>query len=260
MTPSSWQRILYSVNGPIAAIVLNRPEKRNAIDGLLIEELRAALADARKNEAIRVVTLSAAGKDFCSGADLAQLEKARASGVMANMEDARSMAELFIEMRRNPKLIVALVRGRALAGGCGLATACDLILTDETAQFGYPEVNIGFVPAMVMAILRRSITEKRALELVCTGNLIPAGQALSFGLINQVYTTENFDQLSVEFVEKLASKSASALALTKSLLYHMDSVSFETALEAGVQINGIARLTPDCQEGVNRFLKGSKMS
>ena len=120
---SAFERILYQTNGGIAAITLNRPEKRNAIDGLLIEELKAAFAVARTNDQVRVVTLTGAGKDFCSGADLAGLEKVRDAGVMANMEDARAMAELFIAMRRHPKIIIALVKGRALAGGCGLATA-----------------------------------------------------------------------------------------------------------------------------------------
>ena len=254
------QRILYQVSGAKAAITLNRPEKRNAIDGLLIEELKSALADAKKNEAVKVVTIDAAGKDFCSGGDLAALEKLRDAGVMANMEDARDLADLFIAMRRHPKLIIALVKGRAIAGGCGLATACDLILTDETAQFGYPEVNIGFVPAMVMAILRRSITEKRALELVCTGELISATHAQSIGLVNQVFPAGEFAVRASTYVDRLSAKSGSALTLTKSLLYHIDSVSFETALEAGVQVNGIARHTSDCQAGISQFLNPSKVS
>jgi methylglutaconyl-CoA hydratase len=221
----------------------------------LIEELKTALSEAKSNEAVTDVTLTGAGKDFCSGADLAGLEKIRHAGVLANMEDARSLAELFIAMRRHPKMIVALVKGRALAGGCGLATACDLILADEEASFGYPEVKIGFVPAMVMAILRRSVSEKRALELITVGDPITAPHAKDIGLINQVYPSADFDRMAAAYVEKLANRSGSALSLTKGLLYHMDNQSFEAAIEAGVQVNGIARMTEDCQSGIDRFLK-----
>ena len=251
------ERILYEVRDGVAAITLNRPEKRNAIDGVLIAELKVAFAAARTDEAARVVTLTGAGKDFCSGADLAGLERVRHAGVMANMEDARAMAELFVAMRRHPKLIIALVKGRALAGGCGLATACDLIVAADSASFGYPEVNIGFVPAMVMAILRRSLPEKRALELIVSGESISAAEAKSGGLINQIFPTAEFDTAAGGFVKKYVGRSASALTLCKNLLYHMDGMSFEAAIEAGVHVNGIARMTEDCQSGIDRFLKKS---
>ena len=146
------------------------------------------------------------------------------------------MAELFVEMRHHPRPIVAAVRGRALAGGCGLATACDLILAAESAKFGYPEVNIGFVPAMVMAILRRSLSEKRAFELITTGEIISAQTAFDFGLINRVFADETFDTRVEAFVSKLASKSASAITLSKRLLYHMDGMSFEAPSKPGVEI------------------------
>jgi methylglutaconyl-CoA hydratase len=251
-------RILYSVEGAIAAITLNRPEKRNAIDGQLIQELKTAFESARADPDVRVVTLAGSGKDFCSGADLANLEKVRHAGVMANMEDARGMAELFVSMRRHPKLIVALVKGRALAGGCGLATACDLILAEESASFGYPEVNIGFVPAMVMAILKRSVSEKRALELITTGLVIPAQKAAELGLINQFYPDAQFNEMATSYIHHLATRSGSALTLCKNLLYHMDGLSFEAAVEAGVHVNGIARMTDDCQQGIDRFLSKGK--
>jgi methylglutaconyl-CoA hydratase len=147
------------------------------------------------------------------------------------------------------------VRGRALAGGCGLATAADVILAAESAQFGYPEVNIGFVPAMVMAILRRSVSEKRAFELITTGEIISAQTAFDYGMINRVFADETFDVEVQAYASKLASKSASALALSKRLLYHMDNMGFEAAIEAGVQTNAIARSTEDCKRGIEKFLK-----
>ena len=163
---TSYQKILYAVDQGVARITLNRPEKRNALDAELISEVRDAVRTSARDESVRVVLVTGAGADFCSGADLSGLEQSFHAGVLDHMADARNMAELFVDMRHHPRPIVAAVRGRALAGGCGLATACDLILATESARFGYPEVNIGFVPAMVMAILRRSISEKRAFELI----------------------------------------------------------------------------------------------
>ncbi len=173
----------------------------------------------------------------------------------ADHSHARRTAELFLAMRRHPRPIVAAVRGRALAGGCGLATAADIILAAESAEFGYPEVNIGFIPAMVMAILRRSISEKRAFELITMGEVIQARAAYEMGLVHRVFADDPFDEEVSAYVEKLASKSTSAVGLAKQLLYHMDAMSFEAALEAGVQANAIARLTEDCRRGVERFLK-----
>ena len=247
---SSYQKILHSAEQGFVRITLNRPDKRNALDAETIAELKSAVTASDKP-----ILLTGAGSDFCSGADLAGLQNMAQAGVLDHMASARAMAELFIAMRRHPRPIVAAVRGRALAGGCGLATACDLILASESARFGYPEVNIGFVPAMVMAILRRSVSEKRAFELITTGEIIAAQTAFDYGLVNAVYADETFD-LDVEaFVSKLASKSASAIALSKRLLYHMDNMSFEAAIEAGVETNAIARMTDDMKRGVEKFLK-----
>jgi methylglutaconyl-CoA hydratase len=252
---NSYQKILYTVERGIARITLNRPEKRNALDAELITEVRGAMRSYAHDENVRVVLITGAGADFCSGADLSGLERTFNAGVLDHMADARHMAELFVEMRHHPRPIVAAVRGRALAGGCGLATACDLIIAAESAKFGYPEVNIGFVPAMVMAILRRSLSEKRAFELIVTGEIISAQTAADYGMINSIFADETFD-LDVEgFVSRLASKSASAITLSKRLLYHMDSMGFEAAIESGVETNAIARMTDDLKRGVEKFLK-----
>jgi len=249
---SSFERILVSSLEGVGRITLNRPEKRNAIDSLLIAELRDALEQLRDS---RVLVLDAEGKDFCSGADLAALQQIRENGVMENMEDARALADLFRAMRRHPRPIVAVVQGRALAGGCGLATACDIVLACESAQFGYPEVNIGFVPAMVMAILRRSVSEKRAFEWITMGQTVSAREAENAGLVNRVFSDDAIAGEVEYYVERLAAKSMSALALCKNLLYHMDAMTFDAAIEAGVHMNGIARMTDDCKAGVDRFLK-----
>jgi methylglutaconyl-CoA hydratase len=242
--------ILYQVEPGIARITLNRPDKRNALNAELISELKKAVQSSD-----RLIVLTGAGNDFCSGADLSGLHNMAEANVLDHMASAREMAELFIAMRRYPHPIIAAVRGRALAGGCGLATACDIILASESAQFGYPEVNIGFVPAMVMAILRRSVSEKRAFDLITTGDVINAQTAFDYGLVNRVFAAETFDVDVQAFASKMASKSTSALMLSKQLLYHIDTMGFEAAIEAGVQTNAIARSTDDCKRGIERFLK-----
>jgi|SRR5215510_277518 len=250
-----YEKIIYTVDQNIARITLNRPDKRNALDNEIVLEFKDALRSASENNDVRVVLVTGAGKDFCSGADLASLQRISAAGVEESIASARVMAELFVEMRRSPRPIIAAVRGRALAGGCGLATACDIILAAESAQFGYTEVNIGFIPAMVMAILRRSVSEKHAFELITRGEVISAGAAVEIGMINRVFPDDQFDETVEQYVSQLSAKSASAVSLSKSLLYHMDGMTFETAIEAGVQLNAITRMTEDCKRGVERFLK-----
>ncbi len=252
---TDYQKILYSVDQGAARITLNRPDKRNALNAEIIAEVKDAVDNAATDENVRVVVIFGAGKDFCSGADLAALRRISEATVMENVADARHFAELFVSMRRHPRPIIAAVRGRALAGGCGLATACDIILAARSAQFGYPEVNIGFIPAMVMAVLRRSVSEKRAFELITKGEIMSAQEAADIGMINRVFPDDEFEAKVEEYVAQMAAKSASAVMLAKSLLYHMDAMTFEAALEAGVQLNAITRMTEDCKRGVERFLK-----
>lgn len=250
-------KLLYSTSSGIARITLNRPEKRNALDAEMIDGLRQALGRSEQDTGIRLVVIIGAGQDFCAGADLAALQRLQSAGAMENLADARRLADLFLHMRRHPLPIVALVRGRALAGGCGLATAADIVLAEEAAQFGYPEVKIGFVPAMVMAILRRSVAERRAFELLALGETISARTAFEIGLVNRVYADEVFETEVEAYLAQLAARSSSALALTKSLLYQIDGLPFEAALSAGVQANALARLTDDYCRGIEQFLKKS---
>jgi methylglutaconyl-CoA hydratase len=250
--------ILYHADRGVARITLNRPEKRNALNASLIATLHESLVRSARDAEVKVVVISGAGSDFCSGADLSGLDQTADAGVMTHLETARAMADVFLAMRHHPRPVVALVRGRALAGGCGLATACDLILASESARFGYPEVKIGFVPAMVMAILRRSISEKRAFELIATGEIITAPQAHAAGLINRVYPDAEFDVGAEDYVAALASKSTSAVTLSKNLLYHMDGMTFDAAIETGVHGNALARMTEDARRGIERFVKKSE--
>ena len=238
----------------IFRITLNRPEKRNALDRDSILRIRDLLKEARQDESARVILLSGEGKDFWSGADLSELQRIRDAGTLENFDDARILGELFQEMRRHPLPIIAAVRGRALAGGCGLATACDIVLASQNAQFGYPEVNIGFVPAMVMAILRRSIGEKQAFDLLTTGRIVTAEEALAMGIINAVYAGDAFASAVEEYASRMSARPPSAVQLTKRLLYHMDGMGFDAAIDSGAQMNAIARMTADCRKGIDRFL------
>lgn len=246
--------ILYTIDGAIAVITLNRPEKRNALDDELIAGLNAALRRADADEAVRAVIITGAGKDFCAGADLRQLERIAERSVLENLRDAETLMELFLNIRRVRIPVIAAVRGRALAGGCGLATACDIVLAAESARFGYPEVKIGFVPAMVMAILRRNVSEKRAFELITRGEELSAAEAERIGLINRVFPDESFASEVERYASTFADRSRSAVVLTKRLLYQMDGMSFEAALRSGADTNAIARMTEDCRQGIARFL------
>lgn len=250
--------LLVRREGGVARLTMNRPEKRNALSPELVEALKAALRAADVDPEVRVVALEGAGKDFCSGADLSALRTIAEDGVLENLQDVERLAELFQLPRRMRKPVVALVRGRALAGGCGLATACDLILAEEGARLGYPEVSIGFVPAMVMAILRRNVSEKRAFELLVSGRPIDAAEAERIGLVNRVVAAGAFATEADAYLAELAGQSASAVQLTKRLLYHSDGMSFEAAVRAGADLNVLARMTDDMQAGVRGFLEGAR--
>jgi len=252
---SEAQPVLYSVEGAVARITLNRPEKKNALNAAVIAGIKDSLRRAAQDEAVRVVVIAGAGKDFCSGADLSALQQIAGASVSENTDDARSLLELFVLIRGLEAPVVAAVTGRALAGGCGLASACDVVLASESARFGYPEVKIGFVPAMVMAILRRNVSEKRAFELLTRGDEIGASHANEIGLVNRVFSDESFAADVSSYVQRFTEVSRSAVALTKRLLYQIDGLAFVEALETGADVNVIARMTEDCQKGIARFLK-----
>jgi methylglutaconyl-CoA hydratase len=251
------EALLYRVDQAVARITLNRPEKRNALNDELIESLKHSIRTAAMTESVRVIVISGAGRDFCSGADLSALQKISQASVAENEADARSLMELFVLIRQVPVPVVAAVQGKALAGGCGLATSCDIVIATPSAQFGYPEVKIGFVPAMVTAILRRNVSEKRAFELITRGAEIGADEAKQFGLVNAVFADSDFDSAVTAYVRGFEKVSKSAVALTKSLLYQTDGMGFVQALEIGVDVNVIARMTAECRQGIDRFLKKS---
>lgn len=248
----------------ILRLTLDRPEKRNALNGALIEALREALdASARRvreapDRAPRVIVLTGAGSDFCSGADLAELEAIAGMGPEASLADAGRMGDLFLAMRHHPLPIIAAVRGRALAGGCGLASACDLIVAEAEAEFGFPEVHLGFVPAMVMTMLRRKVVEGRAFELVARGERIPASEAHRIGLVNRVVVPAAFESEVASYAADLAARPPSAIQLTKRLLYGLDGTGFDEGIRRGAEVNTLARLTDACRDGVRGFLERTR--
>ncbi len=248
------QVVIYKVEGAVARVTMNRPEKRNALNDDLVSALKSSVRRAHDDHDIRAVILSGAGPDFCAGADLSALQKIANASVAENLDDARSLMELFTLLREVRVPIISAVRGRALAGGCGLALGCDLVIAEAEARFGFPEVKIGFVPAMVMTILRRNVSEKKAFELISLGKEISAIEAASFGLINRAVDASQFEEEVNKLAGSLAKLSTSAIALSKQLLYKIDSLPFGEALESGVDVNVTARMSDDCKKGIARFL------
>lgn len=249
--------LLIDNNGAIRILTLNRPEKRNALNDGLVGELKNALKAADDDESLRAVVIRGAGKDFCSGADLSALQKIAGASYEENLEDAKRLAELFTLPRRMKVPVIAAVHGRAFAGGCGLATACDIVLSTESAVFGYPEVKIGFVPAIVTAFLRRNVSEKHAFELLTRGFEFTAREANVLGLVNRVYPEEGFDAAVLDYASHYTKLSSSAVQLTKRLLYQMDNTGFIDSISLGTDANVEARMSEDCQRGIARFLDKS---
>jgi methylglutaconyl-CoA hydratase len=251
------KNIRMALEGTIGRITLARPEKKNALDRATADELAEALFTLSEAP-VNVVALDADGPDFCAGADLSALEQMLDAPRQAHIDDAKALGHVFHTIRRMEKPVVALVRGRAFAGGAGLATACDIVLAHEDARFAYPEVTVGFVPAMVMTMLRRCVGEKQAFDLVSTGRVLSAEEAMSIGLVSRVFPAREFDTVSSAVLEQLAKQPASAVAATKLLFYKIDNLAFLDGISAGIIANADARATPAFREGVKRFTSRRK--
>ena len=249
------ERVTAVLEGGVLSGILNRPEKKNAIDAAMIDELAALLERAELEATVRMVVLRGAGKDFCAGMDLGELLESADRTVEQNRAAALRFGALFLRMRVLPKPVIAVVQGRALAGGCGLATACDLVVAAESAQFGYPEVQRGFVPALVMNMLRRAVGEKIAFDLAATGRLMTAREAERVGLVSRVLPDAEFDAAVELVVRSIAGLSATALALTKQQLYRLDGVGFEEGIRLSADVNAVSRTTPDFRAAIAAFLK-----
>jgi methylglutaconyl-CoA hydratase len=252
------ERVAVTLAGGVLTATLNRPDKRNAIDTPMIDALLATIERADLDAEVRVVAVRGAGRDFCAGMDLNELLASAEHTVEQNRQAALHFGGLFVCMRRLPKPVVAVVQGRALAGGCGLATGCDLVLAAKSAQFGYPEVQRGFVPAIVMTLLRRAVGEKVAFDLAATGRLLDASEAAAVGLVSRVYEDADFEEQAGDVLRGLAAASPSALALTKQQFYQLDGMSFEDGIRLGADVNAVSRSTPDFRAALTAFLKKRK--
>jgi methylglutaconyl-CoA hydratase len=247
---------LESENG-IAVLTLNRPEKRNAISSQMIDELGAALAELESSRA-RAVILSGAGTAFCAGMDLNYLKEFPAQSAEQVIADARRIAGLFRRIWSFPKPLVAAVHGAAIAGGTGLATFCDFTLAAPEATFGYTEVRIGFMPAIVSSFLVRQVGEKRARELLLTGRIFGAEEARAMGLVSEVVLQEKLLERARELAATLAAMSPTALAHTKRLLVKFAEAALDRELELAVQESARVRTTADFREGLSAFLDKRK--
>jgi methylglutaconyl-CoA hydratase len=239
----------------ILTLTLNRPDKRNALSSALLESLSLQLERADLDHEVRVVVIRGAGKDFCAGADLDELLASADKTPAENEAAALTLGNVFLQMRKIPKPVVAVLHGRALAGGAGIVTGCDIALAQESARIGYPEIQRGFVPAMVMTMLRRAVGEKLAFDLAATGRVLTATEAASAGLISRVFPDEEFEVRVAEVVRGLAGAGSSAIALTKRQFYQLDGMEFEAGIRLGAQVNALSRATPEFRQAISAFLK-----
>ncbi|MCI0705884.1 MAG: enoyl-CoA hydratase-related protein [Ignavibacteriae bacterium] len=252
-----YTRIKYQVEKRICSITVSRPEKHNALDDRMINELSSAFLSAQKDSNTKIVLLKAEGESFCSGADLAYLQQISQYDFQQNQQDSNNLMKLFQQIYTLRKPVIALVHGAALAGGCGLATVCDLVLASrETAKFGYTEVKIGFIPAIVMVFLVRRIGEARARELTLRGHTINAEQAHQIGLANQVVAETELEEAGYKLAEELIKNcSGASMGLIKELLARIHGMSTADALDYAANLNALTRMTDDCKKGVEAFLK-----
>lgn len=252
--------IKYELADRVATITLNRPEKRNALSGEVVEELKAAFERASADAEAKVVVLAAEGDAFCAGADLAYLQQLQNNSYEENLADSSSLMELFKMIYQLDKVVIAKVQGHAIAGGCGLATVCDFSYTVPEAKFGYTEVRIGFIPAIVKVFLLRKIGEGKSKELLLSGDLISAERAMQIGLVNRVVEADQLDAEVAAFAKKLVDKnSGQSMALTKAMIAEVQSMSVEEGLQYAAEQNAKARGTEDCQKGIAAFLNKEKV-
>lgn len=245
----------------IGYITLNRPDKRNALNFEMVSELKNAFKMHEKDENVKIIILNAVGKVFCAGADLAYLQQLQKNSYEENLEDSRHLMELFRLIYTMPKIVIAAVHGHAIAGGCGLATVCDFAFSTKEAKFGYTEVRIGFVPAIVKVFLLRKIGEAKAKSLLLSGELISAEEAMEIGLINRLIDADNFHLKIDDFAMELAEKnSGQSMGMTKQMIAAVQSMSLDDGLNYAAEMNAKARGTEDCKKGISSFLNKEELS
>lgn len=248
--------VQYETKDRIGYITLNRPDKRNALSFDVVSELKEAFTKADNDDEVKVIVLRANGKAFCAGADLAYIQQLQKNTYEENLEDSNHLRQLFEQIYTMGKVVIAQIQGHAIAGGCGLATVCDFGFTVPEAKFGYTEVRIGFIPAIVKVFLLRKIGEMKAKELLLTGELIDAEAANAYGLVTKVITAEELESTVEDFAKMLIIKnSGQSMALTKQMIAKVQSMSVEEGLNYASEMNAKARGTEDCKKGIASFLE-----
>lgn len=249
------ESVLAERRGPVLLVRLNRPQARNALNAELVARLHAVLEAAQRDETVRCVVLGGAGRVFSAGADLKALHSLGAASSEENRADSQRLADLLHLIYTSRLPVVAAVEGAAVAGGAGLASACDLVVAGEGARFGYTEVRLGFVAAVVMVFLLRSVGEKHARELLLTGRLVPAGEAHRIGLVNEVVPDGDAEARALELAAEIARNSRTALATTREMLSVLPGMGLEESLRYAAGVNAWTRTTADLKEGVAAFLE-----
>ncbi len=252
-----YSTLILDIAGQIATLTLNRPDKRNAMSAAMMAELQTALDEIEKSH-VRVGILTGVGRAFCAGMDLEMLSAIAQQSPAENQEDSRRMAKMFRRIWSFPRPLIAAVNGAALAGGCGIATLCDFTLAVPDAKFGYTEVKIGFLPAIVSVFLTRQIGEKKARDLLLTGRVVEAAEAKELGLVNEIVAAENLLARAKELAEVLISASPASLARAKRLMTTAAAASVDADLERAVLENARIRCTSDFKEGLASFLEKRK--
>lgn len=248
--------IEYKVENRIATITLNRPEKRNALNEAVVRGLRGAFARAETDTEAKVIVLKATGKVFCAGADLEYLRQLQQNTFRDNLKDSDNLKSLLLQIYRHPKLVIAQVHGHAIAGGCGLVSVCDFVYTVPEAGFGYTEVKIGFLPAIVMKFLLLRIGEGRTKELLLSGEWIDADRAMEIGLVNKVVDAKVLENEVRSFALNICNEnSAQSIKNTKEMMANMHGMNLDDALDYAVKKNAEARSTEDFQRGITAFLE-----
>ncbi|NOZ48048.1 MAG: enoyl-CoA hydratase/isomerase family protein [Chlorobi bacterium] len=250
-----FQYIQTKIKNRIGYIVLNRPDKRNALNSVLIDEIKKVLHIYKNEENIKIVVLKANGNSFCAGADLEYLTKLQSFDYEDNLKDSNSLRELYEQIYNYDKIVIAQVEGHAIAGGSGLVIVCDFAFSVPDAKFGFTEVKIGFVPALVSFFLIRKIGEAKARDLLLTGKLISAKLAMETEMINSIYTNNIIDEKVYEFADELAKNvSSESIKITKQIISDIQHFETTVALKRLAEINARARGTKDCKKGISGFL------
>ncbi len=250
-----------NVQDRIATIYLNRPEKRNALNNEMAIALHNALLELKDNPECKIVLIKARGEAFCAGADLGYLQKLQKNTYEQNLEDSNQLMEMFSTLYHFPKITIAQVEGAALAGGCGLAGLCDFCYATPNAQFGYTEVKIGFIPAIVSVFLTRKIGENKAKQLLLTGDIISAARAHEINLITELFDAETIEMQVMNIAIKLlGTVSSESILLTKQLLTELPGKSIQEQLDLAAEYNAKARATVDCKKGIASFLNKEKIN